>query len=163
MVTTDNIKNMTYTDQTGKIPVVSSQGNKYIMVMYEKDGILILVKRMKTRASEEMCCAYNKLMERLHERGIKFTKHILDNEASREYLQAIKCNGVTYEKVPPNIHCRNKAEKAIRTFKDQFQAIIARVDHTFPMHLWDSLLPWVENTLNMLQPTNITPRISVYA
>ena len=56
--------------------------------------------------------------------GHQGNKHILNNEASGEYLQAIKCNGVIYEKVPPNINHRNAAEKAIGTFKDHFQAII---------------------------------------
>ena len=85
--------------------------------------------------------SYNKLMERLHERGIKVTKHILNNKASGEYLKAIKHNGVIYEKIPSNIHCRNVAEKASGTFKDNFQAIIAEVDQTFPIHLWDRHLP----------------------
>ena len=54
-------------------------------------------------------------------------------------------------------------KKAISTFKDHFQAVITGVDSTFPMHLWDHLLPQAENTINMLQPTNIVPTISVYA
>ena len=124
-------------DQTEKFPLVSCQGNRYIMVMYEKDGNLILVEPMKTRASGKLCQAYNKLMKHLTKRGIKVTKYILDSKASGEYLQPIKHNGITYGKVPPNIHCRNAAEKAIRTFKDHFQAIIAGVDNMFPMHLWD--------------------------
>ena len=67
----NNIKNKKYTDQTGKFPVVSSQGNRYFMVLYKKDGNLILVKPMKTRSSREMCWAHNKLMKYLHNRGIK--------------------------------------------------------------------------------------------
>ena len=31
------------------------------------------------------------------------------------------------------------------------------------MHLWDHLLPQAENTLNMIQPTNIAPMVSAYA
>ena len=96
-------------------------------------------------------------------RGIKVTKHILDDKTSGEYLQAIKCNGMTYEKVPQIIHCQNTAEKVIGTFKDHFQVIIAGVDRTFPMHLWDCLLPKVENALNMLRPTIIASKISAYA
>ena len=102
MVITDNIKNIMYMDQAGKFTVVSSQDIRYIMVMYEKDGNLILVEPMKTRGSGEMCI-----------QGIKVTKHILDSKASGGYLQAIKCNGVTYEMIPPNIHHRNAAEKEI--------------------------------------------------
>ena len=54
MITTNNIKNIMYMDQTGKFPVVSSQGNRYIMVMYEKGNNLILVEPIKTIASGKM-------------------------------------------------------------------------------------------------------------
>ena len=89
------------------------------MVMYKEDGDLILVEPMKTR-SGNMCRAYNKLMAQLFERGIMVTKHILDNEASEEYLQTTKQNGITYEKVPPNIHSKNVTKKAIGTLKGHF-------------------------------------------
>ena len=48
--------------------------------------------------------------------------------------------GVTYKLVPPNMHRRNAVEKAIRTFKANFLAILAWVDDNFPLHLWDLLL-----------------------
>ena len=57
-VTTDNIRNIMYMDQTRKFPDVLSQGNRYIMVLYEKEGNLILIKPMKTRLSGNMCQAY---------------------------------------------------------------------------------------------------------
>ena len=84
-------------------------------------------------------------------------KHILDNEASEDYLQAIERSGIKYEKVLLNIHWRNMAEKAISMFKDHFQAIMVGVDSTFPMHLWDRLLHQVGSMLNMMQPMNIAP------
>ena len=61
------------------------------------------------------------------------------------------------------MHWQNAAEKAISTFKDYFKAILARVDKTFLMHPWDRLLPQAEHTLNMLQLTNIVPKISAYS
>ena len=129
------------------------------MVLYEKDSHPIFMEPMKIQTSGEMCRAYNKLMER----GIKVTKHILDNKASYEYLQAIKCNEILNEKVPPNIHRRNMAEKASSMSRAHFQAILMGVDNTFPMHLRDHLLPQAENKLNMLHPMNIAPTISAYA
>ena len=76
---------------------------------------------MKTRSTGNMCRAYNELIAQLTERGIKVMKHTLDNEASLEYLQVIKQNGITPEKVPPHIHLRNAAKKTIGIFKDHFQ------------------------------------------
>ena len=126
---------MMYMDQTRNFPVVLNQGNGYIMVLYKTDANLVLIKLMKTRSSSKMCWAYNKVMMCLTNWGIKVAKHILNNKASDNYLQAIKQNGIEYEKIPPNIHQRNMAEKAISMFKDHFQAIMAGVNDTFPMHL----------------------------
>ena len=95
------MQNIMYIDLMRKFPVVSSQGNRYFMVLCEKDGNLILVEPMKTRSLGEMCRAYSKLMMCLTKMGIKVSKHILNNEASDKYLQAIKCNGILHEKVPP--------------------------------------------------------------
>jgi hypothetical protein len=46
-----------------------------------------------------------------------------------------------YQLVPPDNHRMNLAERAIQTFKNHFKAVIAGVDETFPMQLWDRLLP----------------------
>ena len=47
---------------------------------------------------------------------------------------------VSYQLVPPGIHRRNAAERAIRTFKNHFIAGLSSTDSNFPMHLWDKLL-----------------------
>ena len=36
------------------------------------------------------------------------------------------------------------------------------VSNSFPLHLWDCLLPQVKSMLNMMHPTNIMPTISAY-
>ena len=61
------------------------------------------------------------------------------------------------------MHRRKAAEKTIRTFIKHFKAILAGIDQTFLMHLWDYLLLQAESTLNMMQPTNIAPMVSTYA
>jgi hypothetical protein len=57
---------------------------------------------------------------------------------------------VEYQLVPPHCHRRNAAERAIRTFKEHFVAGLSSVDPTFPLHLWDRLLPQAEIALNVL-------------
>jgi hypothetical protein len=42
-----------YTDQTGRSPVVSSKGNKYIMILYDYDGNAILAQPIKDRTAPE--------------------------------------------------------------------------------------------------------------
>ena len=66
-----------------------------------------------------------------------------------------------YELVPPDNHRRNKAERAILTFKNHFKAILAGVDPSFPMHLWDRLLVQAETTLNLMRMANAAPKVSV--
>jgi hypothetical protein len=47
-----------YTDQTGRFPVVSSKGNKYIMILYEYDINAILAKPIKDRTAPELLKAF---------------------------------------------------------------------------------------------------------
>ena len=70
---------------------------------------------------------------------------------------------MTYQLVPPHDHRQNKAEKAIQTFKDHFVAILCGADTSFPLNLWDLLLRQAKHTLNMLQPSRMTPTVSAYA
>ena len=56
----EDMEHIMHTDQTGQFPVVSSQGNMYIMLLCKTDGNLILVEPMKNRTSGEICKAYKK-------------------------------------------------------------------------------------------------------
>jgi hypothetical protein len=49
--------------------------------------------------------------------------------------------GVDFQLVPPHIHYRNAAERAIHTFKNHFIAGLCSTNKDFPLHLWDRLLP----------------------
>jgi hypothetical protein len=71
---------------------------------------------------------------------VKLMTHIIDNEASEEYKKE-RQKICTIQLVPPDNHRCNLAEQAIQTFKNHFKAIFAGIDNTFPMRLWDRLLP----------------------
>jgi hypothetical protein len=62
--------------------------------------------------------------------------------------------------VPPYSHRRNSAERAIRSFKDRLIAGLCSTDKSFPMNLWDRLLPHAVITLNMLRTSRINPKLS---
>ncbi len=72
-------------------------------------------------------------------------------------------NDFDFQLVPPGIHWRNAAERAIRTFKNHFIAALCSVDKNFPIHLWDQLLPQAEITLNLLRGSRINPKLSAWA
>ena len=110
------------------------------MVLFETTSNNILVEAMKNRTAGEMVRAYQLLIDRLNEKGICPTKHILDNECSAEFKEAIKANHMTYQLVPPNDHRRNVAKKGFQTFKDHFVAVLCGTDETFPLQLWCQIL-----------------------
>jgi hypothetical protein len=58
------------------------------------------------------------------------------------------------------IHRRNAAERAIRSLKDHLIAGLCSTDKSFPMHLWDRLLPQAVITLNMLITSRINLKLS---
>jgi hypothetical protein len=69
---------------------------------------------------------------------------------------------IELEMIPPGCHRCNAAEVAIRNFKSHFLSVLAGTAESFPLHLWDRLLPQTELTLNLLQQSNATPTVSAY-
>jgi hypothetical protein len=152
-----------HTNQTGTFPKKSSRGHQYIMVLNKMDSNAILVGAMKNRLAGEMIRSYQELVDRLRRAGIQPKLHILDYECSTEFKERIKSNNMKYQLVPPHDHGRNITETAIKVFKAHFTSILCRCDKSFPLHLWDRLLPQAEHTLHMLWPAGMTLSVSAYA
>jgi hypothetical protein len=74
-----------YTDQTGIFPVVSSKGNKYIMILYDYDSNAILAKPIKDRTAPELLKTFQVMEQKLVDRGLKPKLMKLDNEVSKLY------------------------------------------------------------------------------
>jgi hypothetical protein len=157
-----NASNRMHSNQTGRFPATSSSGNQYIMVLVEVDGNYIDAEPMKNRSAGSMIKAYLTLWKQPTETGsVEPTTHILDKEVSAELKEATKKN-CTIQFVPPDNHRGNLVERAIQTFKNHFKAIIAGVGDSFPMKLWDKLLPQTVLTLNLLRQSNFAPTVSAY-
>ncbi|KAL7483042.1 hypothetical protein ACHAW6_008693 [Cyclotella cf. meneghiniana] len=160
----DATKRSMYTDQTGRFPITSSRGNKYIMVAVEMDGNYIDAQPMQARTTKELVAAYQAIFGRWTATGVICPNwHVMDNEAPEELKQAIRENGCKVELTPADQHRRNAAERAIQTFKGHFISILAGVSDDFPINQWDELLPQSILTLNLLRQANIAPNISAYA
>jgi hypothetical protein len=149
-----------YSDQTGRFPVTSSKGNKYIMVVYDHDSAAILAEPIKNRTEGELLRAYSKLHQYLTDRGLKPQLQKLDNECSAALKQFMRQNQVDFQLVPPYDHRQNAAERAIGIWKDHFVAGLASLDPNFPMHLWCRLVDQCTQTLNLLRASRINPRLS---
>ena len=89
--------------------------------------------------------------------------HILDNECSEDMKKEFRKNNVDFQLVPPHVHRRNAAERAIQTFKSHFIAGLATLPYDFPMKEWDRLLPHAQLTLNHLQASRRQPTLSAHA
>jgi hypothetical protein len=72
-----------YMDQTGRFPVVSSKGNKYIMVLYEYDGNAILAEPIKNRTAAELLRVFQVMEKKLTAIRLQSKLMSLDNEASQ--------------------------------------------------------------------------------
>ena len=155
--------NKAYTDLTGRFPVQSSRGNNYILVCYSYDGNTILAEPLKNRSAPEMIRVWKKVNNTLASAGIEPKISILNNEISNEYKQTLQSKNITFQLVPPHIHRRNAAERAIQTFKNHFLAGLASCNKKCPLREWDRLISQAVITLNLLRNARVNPKISVYA
>ena len=99
----------------------------------------------------------------LTERGFKPLTQVLDNECPEKLKTYFRSRGMHFQLVPPHLHRNNRAERAIATFKDHLISGIATTDPSFPIHLWDRLIPQAVLTLNLLRPSRYNPRLSAWA
>ena len=97
-------------------------------------------------------------MQQLKVAGVRPKKHVLDNECSTEFKQAIKENELEYKLVPKVQHKRNLAERALQTCKAHTIVALRGLSDTFPLGLWDQLLPQLDMQVNLLRFSNLNPK-----
>ena len=155
-------RNTAYHDLTGRFPHRSSRGHEYLLVVYDHDSNAILQCPLKNKTAGEIKRGWQSIHERLSKNGNQPKLYILDNEASALLKSALKKYELDYQLVPPHVHRRNAAERAIRTWKNHFQAGLCSTDTQFPLHLWDRLIPQATITLNLLRASRRNPTVSVH-
>ena len=133
------------------------------MILYDYDSNAIDAEPLNSKSEGKMIRAYTKLPAFLSDRGLKLRLQKLDNECPTGLKRFMTQNDVEYQLVPPHIHQRNSAKRAISTWKDHFIAGLSSTDKQFPMHLWCRLVPQCTLTLNLLRQSRINPRLSAEA
>ena len=130
-------KNTIHTDQTGKVPRVSSQGHKFQMVLYHVASNSIWVEAMKNQTEGKMILARDWALTIMKATGLVAVHQdqVLDNECFALHKKAITDLGMTYERVPPDNHRRHLAERAIQTWKAHSIAVLSGTATDFPIHL----------------------------
>jgi hypothetical protein len=102
-------------------------------------------------------------MQTLKKAGITPELHLIDNQCGKLQVAALEKYGVKHQVVPPGIHRRNAAERAIRTFKDHFISIICGTDNAFPLRIWDKIIPQSVLTLNLMRASRLNPKNSAHS
>jgi len=97
-------------DLTGRFPTMSSQGNSYILVVYDFDSNGILVAPLKNRQAEVILEAYKLIHTHLCAVGLCPLLQHLDNEVSQALQDYLTTENVDYQLVPLHVHCRNAAK-----------------------------------------------------
>jgi hypothetical protein len=155
-------KGTVYSDLTGRFITESSQGNNYILVVYDADSNHIFAEPLASRHASAILAAYKTIHATILKSGAHPLFHITDNEAAQPLLAFLEAQRITYQLVPPHNHRANAAERAIRTFKNHFIAILSSTDPDFPLNLWDRLIPQAIMTLNLLRASGIDPSKSAH-
>jgi hypothetical protein len=120
-----------------------------------------LAQRIKDRTAPKLLRAFQVMEQELVARGLKPKLMKLDNKASKLLKTYLHQQNITFKLVPPYSHRRNAAERAIRSFKDHLIAgLCSTDDKSFPMHLWDRLLPQAVIRSNMLRTSRINHKLS---
>ena len=152
-----------FSDLTDRFPIQSNRGANYIFVLYDYDSNAIIVRTLRNRSAQEILRVFTAVHAYLVTRGLRPRLHTLDNEASTNLKDFLTDEKVEYQLMPPHIHRRNSAKRAIQTFKNHFIAGLASTDPNFPLSNWCRLLPQAELTLNLLRPSRLNPKLSDYA
>lgn len=151
-----------YTDLTGRFPFQSSRGNNYLFILYDYDANAILAEPIKNRNVSTIKQAWTKIHSRLKMSGNKPELYIMDNECSNDLKKSLAEESCSFQLVPPHVHRRNAAERAISTFKDQFVSILSAVNPAFPISAWDYLVHKAELTLNLLRNLRVNPTLTSF-
>jgi hypothetical protein len=136
-----DLKDTLHTDQTSHFPFITSLGNRYIMILYHVGSRSSWSKALKNNSEGELilarCCALAKMAQR----GIIPQHQILDNQASFAYKTKIGLTKMTYQRVPPDNHCRNLCQEGHPNVQGPHGQCTQWMLATMPMHLWCQLLP----------------------
>ena len=86
-----------HTDLTGKFPVISISGHKYLMVLYHYDSNGIIFQPMKNRSDKEAMRVYGYIYKYLKALNCKPKLNIMNNETSTDVKRYITNTNLNYQ------------------------------------------------------------------
>ena len=120
----EDLKGILSSDQTGAFPNMSSQGNRYIMVMEDSDAGPILAVAIRSRKKEHLLAGFIEMHDTLKKAGINPVLHRIDNEFSKELIEEIKSRGIQYQIAPRGNHGTIATKRGIQTLKNHFISVL---------------------------------------
>ena len=106
------------TDQTGRFPVPSSYGSKYLVVLYDHNSNAIPTEPLTSYSERKLIRAPCVLHSYISNCGLTPQYQMLDNECPGGLKQFMRDSSVKFQLFPPHLHCTDAAECAIQTYKD---------------------------------------------
>ena len=158
----EDLRGISFSDQTGAFSHMSARGNRYIMAMEDSDAGPILAVAIRSRKKFHLPAAFIEMHDTLKKVGINPVLHQVDNEFSKELIEEMESRGLKYQIAPRGNHRTIAAKRGIQTLKNHFTSVLYGCDPTFPKSQWDRVLPVAVLTLNMLRPSQINPAKSAY-
>jgi hypothetical protein len=153
----DKILGVVFNDCTGNFSYMSLDGNIYFFVIYHYKTDTILITPMVGLDSKHILEAYKSNFQYLVSKGFKPKVNMMDNQATKNINAYLTPQQVTLQLVEPHNHRVNAVEQAIQKFKNRLVDALGTTDRKFPIQLWGKLAPKVQDCINFLQCSRITP------
>ena len=137
-------------------------GHKYIYIMHDLITNYINAISLKSRKTNELLQGFKECYHDLKQKGFIARLVKLDNEISKEMVQLFEQHNLNYQLAAPGDHKLMSAKRSIQTFKNHFIAVRSSMDPNFLKQVWHHVLEHIVVTLNMLRPSRLNQKISVY-
>jgi hypothetical protein len=167
----------THSDAAGPFPVRAHSGAIYQIIFYSEDLNFIHIETTKSRSGADLLAALQRAVKFFSDRGaspslihqlksdstttnVKIVR--MDNECSELTKAWLATTDITLELTPVAQHRSNKAERAIRTWKNHFLATLAGIDPECPLSLWENFIEQAELTLNLMRESPASSTMSAF-
>jgi hypothetical protein len=151
-----------HADAAGPLPLRARSNALYQIIFYNEDANYIHIETTTSRGGPELLAALQRAVQFFRERGMPIQLIRMDNECAKLTKDWIKVETMSLELTPVAVHRTNKAERAIRTWKDHFIATLATTDPECPLFLWEDFKDQAELTLNSMRASRIHPLLSAW-
>jgi hypothetical protein len=140
-----------HSDQTGALPILGKHKEKYLVILFDEGSNFIYSEAITELSGKQLASATECGLAFFKARGSETKTWRLDNQVSHNVRKVLAKSNIVIDLTPVGQHRRNKAERAIRTFKNHFIATLAGVDKDCPLELWPEFLEQIEFTLNLMR------------